>query len=148
MKYELLGALFIFLSLQAAHAQDFNHMFDRLGNRLGAQVEKRVGESSDKAVDSVFKKTEETVGCAVGDPNCDASSPKQAAQEAPSTAAGAAASVKCVATDTKCLKDAQARKLKVEIVSEEELDSMVCSARDIGCLQRAQKLGKKVVISD
>jgi hypothetical protein len=57
-------------------------------------------------------------------------------------------SIKCLVTDTGCMKEAKAQRKKVEIVEESELDVLRCAATDAGCLRRAQTLGKKVEIID
>jgi hypothetical protein len=57
-------------------------------------------------------------------------------------------SVKCVATDTGCLKQAKAQGKKVELVDEAELDTLRCTATDADCLKRAKSTGKKVEIID
>ena len=56
--------------------------------------------------------------------------------------------VKCVVTDTACLKSAKQQGKKVEIVEEAELDVLRCAATDAECLKRAKALGKKVEIID
>lgn len=56
--------------------------------------------------------------------------------------------MKCVATDTNCLKRAKQVGKKVEIVDEAELDLLRCASTDTDCLKRAKALGKKVEITD
>jgi hypothetical protein len=56
--------------------------------------------------------------------------------------------VKCVVTDTACLKSAKQQGKKVDIVDETELDTLRCTATDADCLKRAKALGKKVEIID
>jgi len=57
-------------------------------------------------------------------------------------------SVKCVITDSSCLKQAKTQGKKVEIVDEADLDTLRCSVSDGDCLKRAKSLGKKVEIVD
>jgi hypothetical protein len=56
--------------------------------------------------------------------------------------------MKCVTTDTGCLKQAKAQGKKVELVDEAELDTLRCTATDADCLKRAKSTGKKVEIID
>ena len=58
-------------------------------------------------------------------------------------APAASDSVKCVATDTSCLKQARVQGKKVEIVDEAELDTLRCAISDADCLKRAKSMGKK-----
>ena len=127
-----------------AQAQNWDGMLDRLTDRVGQNVEDRVGGVSDKAVNKAFDKTEEQMDCATGDPNC----VPPAKQDAAGTRAAPASSAKCVATDVGCLKTAKAQGLTVEIVEEEELDVMRCASTDTKCLKRAKQLGKPVEITD
>jgi hypothetical protein len=115
-------------------------MLDGLGQKITGHVADRMGNSSNNVVDKAFDKTDDTVNCAAGDSSCKA---KAAAQ-----ASGGAGSVKCVATDVLCLQNAKAHGQTVEVVNEEDLDTLRCSSTDTSCLQRAKKLGKKVEITD
>ena len=90
--------------------------------------------------DKAFNKTDNAINCAAGDDAC-----KKAAAAAQPAPAG---SVKCVATDVLCLQNAKAHGQTVEVVNEEDLDTLRCSSTDASCLQRAKKLGKKVEITD
>jgi hypothetical protein len=56
--------------------------------------------------------------------------------------------MKCLVTDTGCMRQAKAQRKKVEIVEESELDTLRCAATDADCLKRAQAMGKKVDIID
>jgi hypothetical protein len=56
--------------------------------------------------------------------------------------------MKCVTTDTGCLKRAKQARKKVEIVDEAELDILRCASTETDCLKRAKALGKKVEITD
>jgi hypothetical protein len=56
--------------------------------------------------------------------------------------------VKCLATDTGCLKQAKAQGKKVEVVDEADLDTLRCATTDTECLKRAKSMGKKVEIID
>jgi hypothetical protein len=123
----------------AAHGQNWNGVLNRLSDHVGQTVEGRLNDASDKAVNKAFDKTGEGVDCAAGDPNCG---------KGPASAPVASGSAKCVATDVDCLKQAKAHGQTVEIVNEEDLDTLRCSSTDTGCLQRAKKLGKKVDITD
>jgi hypothetical protein len=115
-------------------------MLDGLGQKITGHVADRMGNSSNNVVDKAFDKTDDTVNCAAGDSSCKA---KAAAQ-----ASDGAGSVKCVATDVLCLQNAKAHGQTVEVVNEEDLDTLRCSSTDTSCLQRAKKLGKKVEITD
>ena len=53
-----------------------------------------------------------------------------------------------MATDTDCLKRAKQARKKVEIVDEEELDTIRCAMTDTECLNRAKDAGKKVEVTD
>ena len=110
-----------------AHAQNWGGLLDRVGEHLAKTIEDRMDKSSDKLAGKAF----DGVDTAVDTPPD-----------------GGTAAAKCVATDVACLKDAQAHAKRVEIVSEEELDTLRCSATDANCLQRAKTLGKKVEITD
>lgn len=144
--WKWLWALGLLASVPAAHAQSWGAVLKDMGNHLGQTVEGRVNETSDKAVNKAFDKTDGTVDCAAGDSKCAQNAGQQGSGAA---AAGAAAtSAKCVATDVSCLKDAKAHGQTVEIVTEDELDTVRCSSQDASCLQRAKKLGKKVEITD
>src|SRR5215470_5891217 len=123
-----------------AQAQNWSGVLNRLGDHAAQTVEQRLNATSDKAVNKAFDKGDTTVDCAAGDPNCAKGTGAQPA--APS------GSAKCVATDVSCLKQAKANGQTVEIVNEEDLDTLRCSSTDAGCLQRAKKLGKKVEITD
>ena len=124
----------------AVQAQNWNGMLNRLGDHVGSTVEQRLNGASDKAVNKAFDKTDDSVDCAAGDPKCVKNSGVQ-----PAAGSGSA---KCLATDVDCLKQAKAHGQTVEIVNEDELDTLRCSSSDTGCLQRAKKLGKKVEITD
>ena len=121
-------------------------MLDGLGQKVTGHIADRLGNSSNNAVDKAFDKTDNTVNCAAGDSSCKAKAAAAAAQ--PSAAAAPQGSVKCVATDVSCLQNAKAHGQTVEVVNEEDLDTLRCSSTDAGCLQRAKKLGKKVEITD
>jgi len=56
--------------------------------------------------------------------------------------------MKCLLTDTGCMKQAKAQRKKVEIVEEHQLDTLRCSTTDTDCLTRAKATGKKVDIID
>jgi hypothetical protein len=56
--------------------------------------------------------------------------------------------MKCLVTDTGCMKQAKAQRKKVELVEESELDTLRCSVTDAECLKRAKAMGKKVDIID
>ena len=56
--------------------------------------------------------------------------------------------MKCLVTDTGCMKEAKAQRKKVEIVEEHQLDTLRCSMIDTDCLTRAKAMGKKVDIID
>jgi len=127
----------VMLAAVAAYGQDFGGMLDRLGDSMQKKTEDRVQQGANKAVDSVFDSTEETVKSA-GQGSTEAAKPAPAAKNV----------AKCLATDTSCLKQAKANGQMVEIVTEEELDTMRCSTDDVGCLQRAKQLGKKVELTD
>jgi hypothetical protein len=127
----------------AAQGQNWGGVLDRLSDHVGQTVEGRLQGTSDKAVNQAFDKTDGTVDCAAGDAKCAAQAASKQSQ-----AAAAPASAKCVATDVSCLKQAKANGQTVEIVNEEELDTLRCSSQDASCLQRAKKLGKKVEITD
>jgi len=126
-------------AVAVVHAQSWNGMLKGLGDHVSQTVEQRVNDSTDKAVNGAFDKANGSVDCAAGDPKC--------AANAGSTPA-ASGSAKCVATDVDCLKQAKANGQTVEIVNEEDLDTIRCSSSDSSCLQRAKKLGKKVEITD
>jgi hypothetical protein len=46
------------------------------------------------------------------------------------------------------MQNAKARGQTVEVVDEDQLDTLRCSSQDTSCLQRAKRLGKKVDITD
>jgi hypothetical protein len=56
--------------------------------------------------------------------------------------------MKCLITDTGCMKQAKAQRKKVQIVEEHQLDTLRCSTTDTDCLARAKAQGKKVDIID
>jgi hypothetical protein len=56
--------------------------------------------------------------------------------------------MKCLITDSGCMKQAKAQHKKVEIVEEDQLDTLRCSTTDTDCLARAKTKGKKVEIID
>jgi hypothetical protein len=116
-------------------------MLDGLGQKITGHIADRMGSSSNNVVDKAFDKTDDSVNCAAGDSSCKA----KAAAAQPS---GGAGSVKCVATDVLCLQNAKAHGQTVEVVNEEDLDTLRCASTDTSCLQRAKKLGKKVEITD
>jgi hypothetical protein len=118
-------------------------MLDGLGQKVTGHIADRLGNSSNNAVDKAFDKTDDGINCAAGDTSCKA---KAAAAAQPSAAPQG--SVKCVATDVLCLQNAKAHGQTVEVVNEEDLDTLRCSSTDASCLQRAKKLGKKVEITD
>jgi hypothetical protein len=126
-----ISAFGLVVSVSAVQAQNWNSVL----NHVGKTVEDRVNGESDKAVNKAFDKTDDTVNCVAGDPSC-------------AKPAAAAGSAKCIATDTDCLKQAKAHGQTVEIVDEDEVDTLRCSSSDASCLQRAKKLGKKVEITD
>jgi hypothetical protein len=133
-------------AVPAARAQSFGSVLKDLGNHMGQTVEGRLNETTDNAVNKAFDKTDGTVNCAAGDPKCAQSTGQQGSG---TTASGATATTaKCVATDVSCLQDAKAHGQTVEIVDEDQIDTMRCSSQDPSCLQRAKKLGKKVEITD
>ena len=134
----------LLLSASSAQAQNWGGMLDRLSDRVGQNVENRVGGASDKAVDKAFDKTEEQMDCATGDPNC----VPPAKQDAAGKPTALPSSAKCVATDVGCLKTAKAQGQTVEIVEEAELDVIRCASTDTKCLKRAKQLGKPVEITD
>lgn len=51
-------------------------------------------------------------------------------------------------TDTDCLKRTKQASKKVEIVDEQELDTIRCAMTEIECLNRAKSAGKKVEVTD
>ena len=134
----LIAAFGLLAGAPATQGQSLNSMLKGLGNQVGQTVEGRLSDTSDKAVNKAFDKTNDTVNCVAGDPGCAKGS------ATPSTSG----SVKCVATDVDCLKQAKANGQTVEIVDEGDLDTLRCSSQDAACLQRAKKLGKKVEITD
>jgi len=113
-------------------------MLDGLGQSITGHITNRMGTSSNNAVDKAFDKTDNAVNCAAGDESCK----RAKAQDAGS------GSVKCLATDVGCLQNAKAHGQTVQVVNEDELDTLRCSSTDSACLQRAKKLGKKVEITD
>jgi hypothetical protein len=113
-------------------------MLDGLGQKITGHITDRMGSSSNNVVDKAFDKADDGVNCAAGDSAC----------KAKAAAAQQGNSVKCVATDVACLQTAKAHGQTVQIVNEEDLDTLRCSSSDTSCLQRAKKLGKKVEISD
>src|SRR5262245_14183915 len=115
-------------------------MLDGLGQKVTGHIADRLGNSSNNAVDKAFDKTDDTVNCAAGDSSCKAGA--AAAAPAPQ------GSVKCVATDVSCLQNAKAHGQTVEVVNEEDLDTLRCSSTDAGCLQRAKTLGRTVEFTD
>ncbi len=120
-----------------AQAQDFGGFFERLGDSMQKKTEDRVQQSAEDAVDSVFDTTEDKV-----------KSPGEGTGQAGGPKAPASNVARCLATDTACLKQAKARGQVVEILSEEEVDTLKCSTEDAKCLQRAKQLGKKVELID
>ena len=135
-----LSTFAIVASVSTAQAQSWSGMLNRLGNDAAQNVEGHLNDASNKAVDKAFQKTQD---CVAGDPNC-----TQGSQGTNSQPAAATGSAKCVATDVACLKDAKAHGQTVEIVTEDEVDTIRCSSTDATCLQRAKQLGKKVEITD
>jgi hypothetical protein len=125
------------VAVPAAYGQGFGGMLDRLGNSMEKKVTDRVDQDANKAADSALDKTEDAVGSAAQGAN-DAAKPQPAAANV----------AKCLATDTACLSKAKANGQMVEIVSEEELDTLRCSSTDTACLQRAKQLHKKVELTD
>ena len=131
------GALVLAVLISPAHAG----MLDGLGQKIQGHIADRLGGSADNATDKAFNKTDNAINCAAGDDACKKAA-AAAAQPAPP------GSVKCVATDVLCLQNAKAHGQTVEVVNEEDLDTLRCSSTDASCLQRAKKLGKKVEITD
>ena len=142
-----LWAVVLIAGASSVQAQGFGGMLDRLGAHVAQTVEDRAAGTTDKAVNGAFNKTDDTVDCVAGDPNCapSANQVKAGAADAP---AALPATAKCLATDTACLKEAKANGQTVQIVTEDEVDTFHCASSDTKCLQRAQKLGKKVAITD
>ena len=56
--------------------------------------------------------------------------------------------MKCLVTDTGCMKEAKAQRKKVEIVEEQQLDTLRCASTDTNCIMRAKTMGKKINIID
>lgn len=132
----------IVAAVSTAQAQTWGGMLNRLGDSMGQNVENHLNDASGKAVDKAFDKTQD---CVSGDPKCTQGTAQQGGSAQP---AAASTSAKCVATDVNCLKDAKAHGQTVEIVTEDELDTIRCSSTDATCLQHAKQLGKKVEITD
>ena len=128
--------------VSTARAQSWGGMLNRLGDSMGQNVENHLNDASNKAVGAAFDKTQD---CVTGDPKCSQGTAQQGGSAQP---AAASTSAKCVATDVNCLKDAKAHGQTVEIVTEDELDTIRCSSTDATCLQHAKQLGKKVEITD
>lgn len=133
----VISAFGLLAAAPAVQAQRWNDMVKGLSNHVGQTVEGRLNDTSDKVVNKAFDKTDDTADCVAGDPQC-----------AKGSANAASGSAKCAATDVDCLKQAKAHGQTVEIVNEEDLDTLRCSSQDTSCLQRAKKLGKKVEITD
>ena len=120
----LLWAFGLVGPVRAVHAQGWNHMLDRLSDHVGKNVEQRLDGTSDKAVDHTFNGADQAVDCAAGDPKCAKAAGGQG-QGAGVQPAAAGGSAKCLATDVGCLKQAKAHGQTVEIVTEDELDTLI-----------------------
>jgi len=140
-QWKFIGVFGLLVWVTPTQAQNWGSVLDQLSGHAAQTVEGRLQDSTDKVVNKAFDKTDGTVNCVAGDPQCAQGATKQGQAAAPGSA-------KCVATDVACLKQAKANGQTVEIVNEEELDTMRCSSQDASCLQRAKTLGKKVEITD
>jgi hypothetical protein len=147
-EWKWIWAFGLVASAATAQAQGWNHMIDRLSDRVGKNVEQHLNGASDKAVDGTFNAADQAVNCTAGDPNCAKATGQQGQGAGSAVHAGVGGSAKCLATDVSCLKQAKAHGQTVEIVTEDELDTLQCSSRDANCLKRAKQLGKKVEITD